>query len=73
MIITQTLEAYKAWDPDCNLERIRQLLWKENEYYHQLDENISELWKKMVPAGNYERDLDWYLHKKTGSERATIQ
>jgi DNA repair photolyase len=72
LIITQTLDSYRAWDPDCNVERVRQLLWKENEYYHQLDEKISELWKKMVPAGNYERDLDWYLHKKTGSERATI-
>jgi len=72
MIIIQTLEAYRAWDPNCNAERIRQLLWKENEYYHLLDEKISELWKKMVPAGNYERDLDWYLHKKTESDRTMI-
>jgi DNA repair photolyase len=69
LIIAQTLEAYNSWDPNCDLERIRQLLWKENEYYHLLDERISQLWKKMVPAGNYERDLDWYLHKKEAAGR----
>ena len=64
LIIAQTLAAYKSWDPNCELERIRPLLWKENEYYRQLDQKISHMWKKMVPTGNYERDLDWYLHKK---------
>ena len=71
LIITQTLEAYRSWDPNCDVERIRQLLWKENEYYHLLDEKISELWKRIVPAGNYERDLDWYLHKKEAAGRPT--
>lgn len=64
MIIAQTLEAYKSWNSSCDIEQIRQLLWKENEYYHLLDEKISHLWRKMVPTGNYERDLDWYLHRK---------
>lgn len=64
MIIAQTLEAYKSWNPSCDIEQVGQLLWKENEYYHLLDEKISHLWRKMVPTGNYERDLDWYLHRK---------
>jgi len=69
LIITQTLEAYRSWDLNCDAERIRQLLWKESEYYQLLDEKISRLWKQMVPAGNYERDLDWYLHKKEAAGR----
>ena len=68
-IITQTLEAYGSWDPHCDVEQIRQLLWKGDEYYHRLDERISQLWKKMVPAGKYERDLDWYLRKKEAAGR----
>ena len=64
LIIAQTLAAYKVWDSNCDIEQIRQLLWKENEYYRLLGKKISQLWKQMVPAGNYERDLDWYLHKK---------
>ncbi|MGA2971745.1 MAG: hypothetical protein ABSE39_03860 [Candidatus Bathyarchaeia archaeon] len=71
LIIAQTLEAYRSWDPNCEVERIRQLLWKENEYYHLLDARISQLWKKMVPAGKYERGLDWYLHKKEAAGRPT--
>jgi DNA repair photolyase len=71
LIIAQTLEAYRSWDPNSDLERIRPLLWKENEYYHLLDEKIFSLWKKIVPAGNYERDLDWYFHKKETGKRST--
>ena len=71
LIIAQTLEAYRSWDPNCDVDRIRQLLWKENEYYQALDEKISQLWKKMVPAGNYERDLDWYLHNKEAADGPT--
>ncbi len=71
LIITQTLEAYRSWDPNCDMERSRRLLWKENEYYSLLDEKISRLWKEMVPSGDYERDLDWYFHKKEATGRST--
>jgi DNA repair photolyase len=72
LIIIQTLEAYTIWDPNCDVEQVRQLLWKEGEYYHLLDEKISHMWKKMVPAGKYERDLDWYLHKKEADDRPIV-
>jgi len=64
MIINQTLEAYKAWNPHCDVEGIRELLWVGDEYYRQLDAKISDLWKRMIPNATYERDLDWYRHKK---------
>jgi DNA repair photolyase len=63
-VITQTLRAYKSWKPDCDLEHIRQLLWKGDTYYRELDSKISNLWQRMAPGASYERDLDWYLHKK---------
>ena len=64
MIINQTLKAYKAWNPHCDVEGIRELLWVGDEYYCQLDAKISDLWKRMIPNATYERDLDWYRHKK---------
>ena len=63
-VITQTLRAYKSWKPDCDLEHIRQLLWNGDTYYRELDSTISNLWQRMAPGASYERDLDWYLHKK---------
>ena len=36
-IITQTLEAYRSWNPNCDIEQIRQLLWHGDEYYHTLE------------------------------------
>jgi DNA repair photolyase len=63
-VINQTLRAYEAWNPTCDLEHIRQLLWGGDEYYRQLDVKISDLWREAAPDGTYERDLDWYLHKK---------
>ena len=64
LVIAQTLAAYRSWDSNCDSEAIRQLLWKGREYYQLLDRRISRLWAELVPTGNYERDLDWYLHKK---------
>jgi DNA repair photolyase len=64
-VVNQTLKAYQCWDPASNIEQIRQLLWAGDDYYRKLDTEISDLWKRMVPDATYERDLDWYLHKKT--------
>ena len=65
LVIAQTLAAYRSWDSNCDTETIRQLLWKGREYYQLLDRRISRLWAELVPTGTYERDLDWYLHRKT--------
>ena len=64
-VINQTLRAYQSWNPGIDLEQIRQLLWAGDEYYRKLDTEISDLWKGIAPDASYERDLDWYLHKKT--------
>ena len=58
------MKAYESWNPKCNLEEIRQLLWAGDEYYRKLDVKISNLWSGMAPDASYERDLDWYQHKK---------
>jgi DNA repair photolyase len=71
LIIAQTLGAYRSWDSSSDLERIRRLLWKENEYYRLLDQKISRLWTELVPAGNHERDLDWYFRKKEAHKGST--
>ena len=63
-VVNQTLRAYECWNPTCNLEHIRQLLWGGDQYYRELDAKISTLWHRVAPQGTYERDLDWYLHKK---------
>ena len=64
-VINQTLKAYQSWNPASDLEHIRQLLWGGDEYYRKLDAEIADTWKRMAPDATYERDLDWYLHKKT--------
>lgn len=64
-VIGQTLNAYHAWNPKIDLESVRQLLWAGDEYYRKLDAKISKLWGQTGPNATYERDLDWYLHKKT--------
>jgi DNA repair photolyase len=66
-IITQTLEAYKSWDSNCDLEEIRQLLWHGNEYYQALGKRISDTWRSVNPGATYERDLD-YATKKTSKK-----
>lgn len=66
-VINQTLRAYHCWNPALNPEEIRQLLWGGDEYYHELDAKISDLWRGMAPDGTYERDLDWYRHKRMNS------
>jgi DNA repair photolyase len=63
-VVNQTLRAYECWNPACNLEHIRQLLWGGDQYYRELDAKISTLWHRVAPQGTYKRDLDWYLHKK---------
>jgi DNA repair photolyase len=65
-VVNQTIGAYKAWNPNCDTKHIRQLLWGGDEYYRELDARISHLWKEMAPDATYGRDLDWYLHKKSG-------
>jgi DNA repair photolyase len=66
-VINQTIAAYRAWNPKCDVKRIRQLLWGGDEYYRELDAKISRLWKEMTPDATYERDLDWYLNRKSGA------
>jgi len=66
-VVNQTLDAYKSWNPNIDLQHIRELLWAGDEYYRKLDKEISHRWKRLVPNATYERDLDWYLHKKTES------
>jgi len=63
-VVNQTLRAYQFWNPTSDIEQIRQLLWNGDEYYRELDAKIASLWRKTAPDAAYERDLDWYLHKK---------
>jgi len=69
-IINQTLNAYDTWKPSLNSKHIHQLLWAGEEYYRQLDAKISDVWKKTAPNVTYERDLDWYRHKKKDAKNA---
>jgi len=72
-VINQTLKAYRSWNPTLNSEQIKQLLWRGEAYYNQLDAKISYLWRKMAPEMTYERDLDWYLHKKRAIKWASTE
>jgi len=65
-VISQTLNAYSSWNTSIDLKQVRQLLWAGDDYYRKLDTKISELWRRIAPNATYERDLDWYLHRKTG-------
>ena len=58
-VINPTLEAYKTWNPSLDLEEIRELLWRGDEYYHTLETKISNLWRSMTPDATYARDLDY--------------
>jgi DNA repair photolyase len=58
-VITPTLEAYKSWNPNCNLKEIRELLWHGDEYYRTLEAKISNLWRSITPGATYARDLDY--------------
>ena len=66
-VITQTLTAYQTWKPACDLEQIRKLLWGGDQYYRELDAKIANLWRELAPDGAYERDLDWYIHRKVAA------
>ena len=63
-IITQTLQAYKAWNPQLDLEAVRELLWAGDQYYREMDAMISGVWRRLSPESEYERDLDWFRRKK---------
>ncbi|MGD0424409.1 MAG: radical SAM protein [Candidatus Bathyarchaeia archaeon] len=65
MIINQTLRAYERWNPTIDLQQIRQLLWKGDEYYNMLEDKISKIWKTEAPNVNYARDMDWHLAHKS--------
>jgi DNA repair photolyase len=69
-VVNQTLRAYESWNRTCDLKHIRELLWGGDEYYRKLDAKISDLWMGTAPDATYERDLDWYLHKKRGTMNA---
>jgi DNA repair photolyase len=58
-IITKTLAAYKKWDPNCDTKQIRNLLWHGDQYYHNLEAKISDLWQRITPTGTYEKDQDY--------------
>jgi DNA repair photolyase len=47
MIMRQTLQAYKRWRPDIDLENVRDILWHGDRYYLELDRKIARLWKEM--------------------------
>ena len=69
LVINQTLAAYKSWNPTLDPKQVQQLLWRGDAYYLKLDTKISNLWKETAPNTPYERDLDWYLHKKRDATR----
>jgi len=54
MIITRTLQAYKQWRPDLNIEEVRALLWGGDQYYRQLDAKIDDLWKKVSLGASHD-------------------
>ncbi len=59
MIINQTIRAYERWSPTINLQEVRQLLWKGDEYYAGLDDKISKIWRSKTPNAYHARDMDW--------------
>jgi len=63
MIINQTIRAYERWNPTIDLQELRQLLWKGDEYYDMLDRKISRIWKTESPNANHARDMDWQLSR----------
>jgi DNA repair photolyase len=54
MIMRQTLEAYKRWRPEIDLEKVRELLWRGDKYYRELDARIARLWKESASSSTYE-------------------
>ena len=63
MIINQTLKAYASLDPTTNLEEIRALLWRGDDYYSELSAKISAIWSAATPTGVHERDVDYARRK----------
>lgn len=47
MVIGQTLDAYHRWRPDLTQQALRDLLWKHDEYYRELDEKIQGTWASL--------------------------
>jgi len=58
-VITPTLAAYEAWNPNCEFKEIRELLWHGDKYYEELGKKISEYWLGMNPDATYEKDPDY--------------
>ena len=54
MIIGQTVQAYKRWRPNIDLEKVRELLWGGHEYYRRLDRAIVHLWKETAAGATHE-------------------
>jgi DNA repair photolyase len=54
MIMRRTLQAYKQWRPNIDLEEMRKLLWHGDEYYRRLDKKIASMWKDAAPNSAYE-------------------
>ncbi len=54
MIMRQTLQAYKRWRPNIDLQEIRELLWHGNEYYRRLDSRIAILWQGLSAGSTHE-------------------
>ena len=55
MVINQTLEAYKSWNPGVDIKEVRHLLWKGDEYYRLVDARVSRQWKKAARDGIHEK------------------
>lgn len=54
MIMRQTLEAYKRWRPEIDLEKVRELLWRGDKYYRELDARIARLWKETAASSTHQ-------------------
>ena len=54
MIIRQTLQAYRQWKPDIELEKLRSLLWSGDDYYREVDRRIASVWKQVVSDSHHE-------------------
>jgi len=57
MIIRQTLQAYKRWRPNIDLQGVRELLWHGDKYYRQLDDRITLLWQEVATGSTHEAFL----------------
>jgi DNA repair photolyase len=54
MIIRQTLQAYRRWRPNIDLQGVRELLWHGDKYYRQLDKRIALVWQEVATGSTHE-------------------